>query len=183
MEADPYVEVVATRLAELFERSRSQELPEMLWTAAMAMMERSSSGTRWAWFRNEPAIELRRLRRELAEAMALARFAASLQDAHQAGELESSRPAREADAEDALARRRAQTLPAVIARRARKAARDEGRDGDPDRVAFHSDRLWRDHDGGELDAALARVAASAATRPKDATPRRNFHLATDYGDS
>jgi hypothetical protein len=59
------------------------EAPEVIWTAALAWMERSAaearkdSGTRWRYY---PHGALRHLRRDVAGALLLARFAAALQE-------------------------------------------------------------------------------------------------------
>lgn len=127
MSADPYRMVVVERLADLLERSRSDDLPDVLWSASLAMIERAAGRARERrWWRSNPSGELRAFRRQMAEALALARLAAALQAADNAGEWESDAPGREAAELDGARRRRAQTLPAELARLANAAARRSG---------------------------------------------------------
>jgi hypothetical protein len=112
-------------LAAFVER-RGDRSAEVVWSAALAMLERACadarecSSSRWRWY---PAGELRRLRRDVAEGLELARLAVALQeeDAEQRRELDRDLAA--AAAEAGRARRRAQTLPAERARLANAEAR------------------------------------------------------------
>lgn len=125
---DPYRDVVIGRLADLLERSRysGDDVAELLWATSLSMIDRQIERARERrWWKSNPAGELRAFRGRLAEAMALARFAAALQEADNAGEWEAEAPAREAAAAERAARRRAQTLPAELARLASAAARRE----------------------------------------------------------
>jgi hypothetical protein len=116
MSADPYADQVARRLGELLDRYRD-DLPETLWMTSLTMIDRATDRTRNCyWWRAHPDGELRRLRGCMAEALALARFAAALQTAENDAEHEITRELREAAAAVGQARRRAQTQPATAAR-------------------------------------------------------------------
>lgn len=120
---DEYVLQVALNLAGFVERYRD-DLPETLWIASLTMIDRATERTRgWHWWRAQPEAELRRLRSRLAAALALARYAAALQQAENGAERELDRELREHAAAAGKAARRAQTLPAERARLA-KARRD-----------------------------------------------------------
>jgi hypothetical protein len=113
------------------------DAPEVLWLAAVAMLERATAEAReakWSRFRYYPAGELRRLRRSLSEGVRLARLAVAIQedenDRNRALDVELA----EAAAEVGRARRRAQTLPAEQARLARAAARRAAREGSEEGV-------------------------------------------------
>lgn len=117
---DDYVRQVALNLAGFVDRYRD-DLPEVLWTASLTMIDRATERTReWRWWRAHPDAELRRLRERLAEALSLARYAAALQEAENGAEHDLERDLREHAAEVGRAARRAQTLPAERARLAKK---------------------------------------------------------------
>jgi hypothetical protein len=105
------------------------DAPEVVWDAALAMVERAVSEARARsssqWRYHAPG-ELRRLRRRVGAAMRLARLAAALQEAAQAHERDLDRELREQAAQAAAERRRAQTLPAERARLEKARQRREG---------------------------------------------------------
>jgi hypothetical protein len=112
-------------LAAFLDR-RGDRAAEVLWDAALTMVVRAAADAREAHpqrWRGYPRGELRRLRRDMAEALELARLAVALreeeQDQHGDLEDELHRAAAEAGARA----RRAQTLPAEKARLANAAAR------------------------------------------------------------
>lgn len=106
---------------------RYSEAPEVMWTAAVAWIERAAadaraaSGRRW---RHYPQGEIRRLRRELAGALMLARLAAAMQEEENSLERELLAGARAAGEEQRRRSKREQTRAAEKARRG-----DESRDG------------------------------------------------------
>lgn len=137
---EQYVADIAMHIAGAVDDYRN-DLPEILWTSSLVMMENAIGRTRnWHWWRSYPTGELRRLRERMAHALMLARFAADLQEAENAHERELDRELREAAADAGRKRRRAQTLPAERARlekhrqRREEAARRalEALDGRPD---------------------------------------------------
>ena len=102
------------------------EAAEVIWLAACAWLERSAAlardtlDNRFRWY---PAGELHRLRREIAAALQLARFAAGVQAEENDMLAALMRPIREEAAAEGKARRRAMTLPAEEARLANAAKR------------------------------------------------------------
>jgi hypothetical protein len=113
------------------------DAPEVIWIAALAMMERALEEGREARhgrFRVYARGQLRRLRRDVAQAMLLARLAVEMQEASEQQDREVMEDLRAAREEEGRARRRAQTLPAELARLARQRARKAG---DPPAGNFH----------------------------------------------
>jgi hypothetical protein len=85
---------------------------ETLWLAALSMIERAVAEARegkWSRFRAFPRGELRRLRRDLAEALLMARLAAAVQIDDNELTRELMRPLREAAEREGAERRRAGT--------------------------------------------------------------------------
>lgn len=109
-----------------FVSRRGDRAAEVVWDAALAMLERAfrdareSSESRWRWY---PRGELRRLRRDVAEALELARLAVALREEEQEQSRELDEELTRTAAEAGKARRRAQTLPAERARLAKAAVR------------------------------------------------------------
>lgn len=108
----------------------AEDSAEVAWTAATALLERAATCARegnFGRFRYYPAGELRRLRRDVAVALALARFAVAMQEEENEAKRDLTRELYEA-AEDAGRRRRRQgTLAAEQARLANAKARREGK--------------------------------------------------------
>lgn len=105
---------------------RGDRAAEVAWDAALALIRRAADDAgegRWGRWRFYPKGELRRLRRDLAEGLELARLAVALceEDKLQTAELDAELA--EVAAEAGRARRRAQTLPAERARLAKQAQR------------------------------------------------------------
>jgi len=108
----------------------ASDAPEVLWAAGLAMIERAVSEAkeaRYGRFRHYPAGQLRRLRRDLSDGLKLSRLAVVLQEADTArgAELDAELHAAAAAAAGA-ARRRAQTMPAQLARLEKQRRRREG---------------------------------------------------------
>jgi hypothetical protein len=122
-------------LAELasFLQEHGDDAAEAAWLAAIALIEnacgrgREGQFGRWRAF---PRGELRRLRRDIAAGLRLARFAVVLQDAENARYDELEVELREAAAEAGRKRRRAGTLEAERVR-LENAARQRGANGSP----------------------------------------------------
>lgn len=95
---------------------------EGLWLAALALIERAAADerARLGQWRHWPRGRVRRLRRDLAHALELARIALALEEAEQARADELAAELRAAAAEAGKRRRREQTLPAEDARRRRQ---------------------------------------------------------------
>lgn len=111
-------------LAAFVER-RGDRAAEVVWDAALVMLERACADAREAQsarWRSWPRGELRRLRRDLAEGLELARLAVALQEEDHEQGREMDRDLVELAAAAGKAQRRAQTLPAERARLAKKAA-------------------------------------------------------------
>ena len=112
-------------LAELFEQE-GDRAAETVYMAAVAMLERAaveareSHGRRWRVY---PKAELRQLRRDVALAMRLARTACAIHEVELARDEAMYAELRAAAEEAGRARRRAQTLPAELARLAKAKAR------------------------------------------------------------
>lgn len=118
-------------LAAYVER-RGDRAAEVAWEASLALIVKAVDDAREGRFgrwRAYPRGELRRLRRDLAEGLELARLAVALQeeDREQTRELDGELRGLAGDA--GRARRRAQTLPAERARLAKAAARSAGSAG------------------------------------------------------
>jgi len=103
------------------------DAPEVMWSAAIAMLRRATTEAeeaRFGRFRSYPQGQLRRLREDVANGLKLARLAVALQEA----EAEQGRELAEELHEQAVAagraRRRAQTLPAELARVRKGRGRD-----------------------------------------------------------
>lgn len=105
------------------------DAPEVVYLAAVAMLERAVTEARefrpsqWRYY---PRGQLRRLRRNVAQGLALARVAVNLQEAQNDAGRELDRELREQAAEAGRRRRREQTLPAEEARRENARRRREG---------------------------------------------------------
>lgn len=88
---------------------------EITWEASLAMIERAARDAReakWARFRWFPSGELRRLRRDLAHALELARFAVAMQEDETELVRELMADARAQAEEAGRRRRREQTMEA-----------------------------------------------------------------------
>lgn len=111
---------------ERFLARNAEDVAEAAWMAALGQLERAVRLAREGVdgrFRSHPPGELRRLRREVAVAMGLARLAAAVQKAENDRWRELEREARELAAARARAARRARTLPAELQRLANAASR------------------------------------------------------------
>lgn len=111
---------------ERFLRGRSEDVSEASWLAALGQLERAVRLAREGAdgrFRSHPTGELRRLRREVATGLGLARLAVAVQADENARWHELERAAREQAEANGRARRRAQTMPAELQRLANAAAR------------------------------------------------------------
>lgn len=103
---------------------RGDRAAEVAWTAALALVVQAADDARearWGRWRHHPRGELRRLRRDLAEALELARLAVALQEQEHEQRAALELELAEAAAEAGRRRRRAQTLPAERARLAKRA--------------------------------------------------------------
>lgn len=118
-------------LAGFLER-RGDRAAEVVWEAALVMVARAAEEAReghWGRWRHYPSGELRRLRRDLAEALELARLAVALREEehNRSAELDAELATQAAEA--ARRRRREQTLPAERARLANLARRRSSEQG------------------------------------------------------
>jgi len=117
---------------ELFLERLDEDASEVVWLAALALLERTlsearrTSPSRW---RHYPAGELRRLRDEIASALSMARFAVAL--AEESSELDQElAEATEAGLEEQLRQRlRAGTIQAERTRLARPHGNGSGSSG------------------------------------------------------
>jgi hypothetical protein len=104
------------------------DAPEVIWCAGLAMLERAIAEAREARhgrFGVYPEGQLRRLRRGLAQGLLLTRLAVAMQAAERERGRELDEELREQAAAVAAARRRAQTLPAQLARLEKQRRRRE----------------------------------------------------------
>jgi hypothetical protein len=104
---------------------------EAAWTSALALVEQAAQRAREGRFgrwRNYPDADLRRLRRDVAQALWLARTACAMQHAGNDLVADLTAGAREAGHREAAARRRAGTVEAERVRLVRRRARAEGRE-------------------------------------------------------
>jgi hypothetical protein len=104
------------------------ESAEIAWLAGLAWIDRAAAAARegkWGRFRYYPAGELRRLRRDLAGALQLCRWAVAMQEEENEHSRELTAELHAAAEEAGRRRRRAQTLPAERARLAKQRARKE----------------------------------------------------------
>jgi hypothetical protein len=104
---------------EAFIERYGSEAPEVVWQAALALLERTATGarvaaaSRWSYY---PQGELRRLRHELAGAMMLARLAVALQEEENSLDRELVTRARDVAEEQRQREKRAMTIEAERAR-------------------------------------------------------------------
>lgn len=95
------------------------EAPEVIWTAALAWLERAAGDARnvasgrWRYY---PRGEVRRLRDEIAGALMLARLAAALQEEENSRERQLVHELQDANEQQRRARKRAGTRAAERAR-------------------------------------------------------------------
>jgi hypothetical protein len=102
-----------------FVERRGDRSAEIVWGAALEMIRQAAEEAKegkWGRWRHYPKGELRRLRRDLAEALELAHLAVALQEEERAQHADLDRELHEAAVEAGRRRRRAQTLPAEQAR-------------------------------------------------------------------
>jgi hypothetical protein len=95
------------------------DAPEVIWAAAIAMLRRATGEAeegRFGRFRSSPEVQLRRLREDLARGLKLARLAAAMQEAYIERDHELADDLHAQAVAAGSARRRAQTLPAQLAR-------------------------------------------------------------------
>lgn len=95
------------------------DAPEVIWAASIAMLRRATSEAeeaRFGRFRFYPEGQLRRLREDIARGLKLARLASAMQVAESARGAELDQELHDQAVEAARSRRRAQTLPAQLAR-------------------------------------------------------------------
>lgn len=105
------------------------DAPEVVWAAAIAMLRRATNEAeeaRWGRFRAFPEGQVRRLREDVARAMKLARLAQAMQTADCERDRELHEDLHRQAVAAGRARRRAQTLPAQIARLEKQRRRREG---------------------------------------------------------
>lgn len=98
------------------------DAPEVLWAAGVAMIRRAASEAeegRFGRLRHYPRGELRRARRDLAQGLRLLRIAAALIEADDERDSELAEELHARAVEAGRARRRAQTMPAQVARLAK----------------------------------------------------------------
>jgi GNAT superfamily N-acetyltransferase len=115
------------------------DAPEVIWTAALAMIQRAlddAAEARWSRFRSYPQGQLRRLNESIARGVKLGELAVALQEADSAQERGLAADLLDHAAAAAKATRRAQTKPAEIARLANADARRRERAGIPS-TNFH----------------------------------------------
>lgn len=114
---------------ERFGARYGDETAEIIWAAALSMLEqaarRAGEGT-WGRWRNFPSGELRRLRRDVARALALARLAVALEAEEVAAGADLAEDLRRAASRAAARAGREQTLDAEYVRLAKAAARRAG---------------------------------------------------------
>lgn len=119
-------ELVTAEVVALLGDYTDDELPQVMWYAALGSIEKAIERTRgWAWWRARPDAELRRLRREVDSALRLAAIAVDFQEVRNKAVGEENRLVRDLQRQAGEARRRAQTLPAERARLAKARARRE----------------------------------------------------------
>lgn len=120
-----------TKTSELerFGARYGDEVASVVWTAALGMLEQAAKAARegnWGRWRNYPRGELRRLRRDVARALELARLAVALQaEADDAG-ADLAEDLRRAASHAAARAGRERTLDAEYVRCAKAAARRAG---------------------------------------------------------
>lgn len=137
------IDDAALGLAVYLER-RGDYAAEVIWTAALAIIRNSLDDldARGHW-RTYPRGHLRRLRTGVVEGFELARLAVNLQDGINEREFAIERDARAKDDEAGRRRRRAQTLPAELARLANAAARRAVSEENRPRTNFHLTAAYR----------------------------------------
>lgn len=112
-----------------FGTRHGDEVAEIVWAASLTMLEqaakRAGEGT-WGRWRNFPRGELRRLRSDVARALALAHLAVALEAESNAAGADLSEELRRAAAKAAARAGRERTLDAEYVRLARGAARRAG---------------------------------------------------------
>lgn len=107
---------------EAFLARHGDDAAEVTWWAALSLLERAAINARegrWGPWRFYPAGQLRRLRRDIAQALELARLAVALQEEENNAERQLDVELREHAAEAGRQRRRAGTLAAEEARLAK----------------------------------------------------------------
>jgi hypothetical protein len=95
------------------------DAPEVIWAAAVAVMRRAlgeAEEARFGRFRHYPQGQLRRLRSDVSRALKLARLAVDMQEAETERDRELTVDLHAQAAAAGAAARRAQTLPAQLAR-------------------------------------------------------------------
>lgn len=133
--------------AATFIRDFGDEAGEALWTASLALMRRAIGRAEegaWGRWRNAPDVEARRLRRDLAAALRMARLAVRVQ-AYENAELRrltagEDEKAERADSE-ARSRRQAAGRYAAAVGAVRRRARAEGREPTEDEFPSYVDFL------------------------------------------
>jgi hypothetical protein len=123
-------------LAAFVER-HGDHAAEVLWWGALSLLERAAHEARegnWGRWRHYPRGELRRLRRDLAEALELARLAVAFQDEENARMRDLGVDLRREAAEVAAAHRRDGTREAERVRLLRARCRKEGREPTPEEL-------------------------------------------------
>jgi len=114
---------------EAFLERHGDRAAETLWWSALAILDRAvedAAEGKWGRWRFYPAGELRRLRRDLAEGLELARLAVALQEEENESRAELDAELREAAAEAGRKRRRQGTLEAERVRLDNARRRREG---------------------------------------------------------
>lgn len=114
---------------ERFGARYGDEVANVVWTAALGMLEQAAAAARegiWGRWRTYPRGELKRLRRDVARGLALARLAVALQDEADASDRDLAEDLRRAAALTASRSGRERTLDAEYVRIAKAAARRAG---------------------------------------------------------
>ncbi len=105
------------------------DAPEVVWAAGIAMLERAigeAKEARHGRFRAYPDGQLRRLRTDVARGMKLVKLAAAMQNADRVADRELDEHLHQAAVDAGKAKRRAQTLPAQLARLENQRRRRDG---------------------------------------------------------
>lgn len=118
----------AAALALLAFLEDAGDAPEVLWAAGLAMIRHAldEAGEGMPRFRVYPRGQLRHVRRDVATGLKLARLAVVLQEAETERDRELVADLHEAAAAAGKAKRRAQTLPAELARLEKQRRRRDG---------------------------------------------------------
>lgn len=133
--------------AATFIRDFGDEAGEALWTASLALMRRAVGRAEegaWGRWRHAPETESRRLRRDLAAALKMARLAVRVQE-YENDELRRLTAGADAKVEaadrEARSRRQAAGRYAAAVGAVRRRARAEGREPDADEFPVYADFL------------------------------------------